>query len=104
MYWFDIFRISFGLARLGISKIQNSVKGERDPVMQNCSNLENGSFNFLIKKKNKPYVNAYTLLTLAYRIIFCGMGDKMKINNSFRKPQSLETFPLYQFFSFCRFV
>lgn len=53
MYWFDIFRISFGLARLGISKIQNSVKGERDPVMQNCSNLENGSFNFLIKKKKQ---------------------------------------------------
>lgn len=47
MYCFDIFRISYHLARLGISKIRNSVEEERDSVMQNCSNLENGSFSFL---------------------------------------------------------
>lgn len=46
MFCFEIFRISFGLAVLDISKITNSVKEEKDSLMQNFSNFENGSFNF----------------------------------------------------------
>jgi len=88
-YCFDIFGISFGLARLGISKIQNSLKEDTHSVMQNCSNLENGSL-FFFNFKIKDYVN--TLFTLAYRIILCGKGDK--ITNSCRKPQRKSFFPI----------
>lgn len=47
--------------------------------------------------KIKYYDNVYTLFTLAYRIILCGMGGKINIDNSFRKPQSLE-FPIISLF------
>lgn len=50
VYCCDILRISFGLARFGVSKIQNSVKEERGSVVQNCFKVEDGSLIFNVIK------------------------------------------------------
>lgn len=51
VYCCDIFRISFGLARFGVPKIQNSVKEERGSMVQNCSNVEDVFLIFNLMKR-----------------------------------------------------
>lgn len=101
MCCFDVFRISFGLAKLGVSKNQHSAKDERDSVVQNCSNLENGSFKLFNWKKY--YINAYTLLTLAYRIFFVAWEAKWKLIIPLENLRAW-SFPLDKFFPFGRFM
>lgn len=50
VYCCDVLRISFGLARFGVSKIQNSVKEERGSVVQNCLNVKDDSLIFNVIK------------------------------------------------------
>lgn len=81
VYCCDVFRISFGLARFAVSKIQNSVKEERVSTVQNFFSVEDGSLNFNL-------IKSIMLMVVCCLQFFCGMGGNIKVNNCSRKSRT----------------